>query len=69
MPQFITLLAKIESLPIIADNLNISLRKQTRNSLKKELDARKIGGPGYVLSTKCLSNIYKLLVQRISRKK
>ena len=43
-----TLLAEIESLRIINKALKLSLNYYIKNNLREELDAREVGGPGFL---------------------
>ena len=57
------LLAETESLRSIIEAFKISLNSDIRNTLREELDAREVGGPGFVQSNIILSNIDQLLIQ------
>ena len=57
IPPYTTLLAKIESLRLVITNLKATLKVDIKDILKNELDTRRAGGAGFVLSNLILEKL------------
>ena len=61
IPPKTTLLARIESLKCIIQYFKISITRDMKGVLKDEIDAREIGGPGFVQENIIFSKIDEII--------
>ena len=61
IPPHTTLLAKTESLKCIIEDYKVSVTRDMKGVLKDYLDAREIGGPGFVQENIYISSINEII--------
>ena len=63
IPLHTTLLAKMESLKCIIEGFKVSITRDMKGLLKDQLDAREIGGQGYVQSNLLVFKLNEIITQ------